>query len=264
MKEVIVRLKEKWKNKKGSYIVEACIILPIVLLGILTLGSLSKSYYWDFKIKTQLDDEMRLTMGASYFDDKGKGLPFRVRNRIGSEVEGEKQSVENFRIEDYRYDFTECGYNSLIALETKYKKNLHIPLIGDYNGYGSEKTLARMFVGDKERRQKFPFDEMEKNEDTKIVYIFPLDGKRYHRERCSYVVPKATELSVREIDKSKVKPCPICKSKNLKGNDRIYVFNGYGDYYHRGACRTVTKNIEKMTVEKAKEKGYTPCSKCNP
>lgn len=122
MKEVIVRLKEKWKNKKGSYIVEACIILPIVLLGILTLGSLSKSYYWDFKIKTQLDDEMRLTMGASYFDDKGKGFPFRVRNRIGSEVEGEKQSVENFKIEDYRYDFTECGYNSLIALETKYKK----------------------------------------------------------------------------------------------------------------------------------------------
>jgi hypothetical protein len=34
--------------------------------------------------------------------------------------------------------------------------------------------------------------------------------------------------------------------------------------YHSEGCEDINKNCKKATLNKAKEKGYTPCSKCNP
>lgn len=47
------------------------------------------------------------------------------------------------------------------------------------------------------------------------------------------------------------------------GNQIVYITKA-GEKYHSAGCIYLSKSKISITLKKAKQDGYTPCSKCNP
>ena len=121
---------------------------------------------------------------------------------------------------------------------------------------------GRKFVGKNGDGTAFGFDNMEKQEDADTVYIFPKDGQRYHKKDCTFVAPEAIQVILNEDLRKEYSPCESCDTKELANGATVYIFEAYGDSYHKKNCSTIEKNIIAIDRETAEEKGYTPCKKC--
>lgn len=246
------------KNKKGHYVVEASIILPIMLIGILTITGLCKIFAIYENVMFAAADESRAAMINSYHTGSDLLLTSRTEKRINDE----NNNVKNVDVYNFKTGYKDGEMNNLISFNLKFKINVTapLPLINktEKEGY----TVCRKFVGNKDEKTNFTFDRMEQNEEGNIVYIFPNDGKRYHKKECSYVKPKATEVILTESIKKKYEPCRICKTDTVSVGSKVYLFLDYGDSYHMKNCNTVEKDTVGMERDIAIKKGYSKCSKC--
>jgi len=50
----------------------------------------------------------------------------------------------------------------------------------------------------------------------------------------------------------------------VAANSTIVYVTKSGTKYHREGCQYLSKSSREITLEEAKDKGYEPCSKCNP
>ena len=73
------------KDKKGHYVVEASIILPIFLIGIITLASVINAYILYENIVFSAVDESRLAMVNNYMVKEDLIYPKKLENRIKAE-----------------------------------------------------------------------------------------------------------------------------------------------------------------------------------
>lgn len=62
---------------------------------------------------------------------------------------------------------------------------------------------------------------------------------------------------------AKTEPQLTTYSQDASVSDYIYV-TGSGEKYHRSDCRYVNDSSERISLEDAIDRGYTPCSVCNP
>lgn len=57
----------------------------------------------------------------------------------------------------------------------------------------------------------------------------------------------------------------IKKSNKKKGDDdQIVYITDSGSKYHTEGCGSLWDSCNEITLEEAKERGYTPCARCNP
>jgi len=103
----------------------------------------------------------------------------------------------------------------------------------------------------------------------KYVAICPLDGNSlYHKYTCEhydktdsfyiYSIPDAKEHSF--------SACYYCKNdEEVKpDNSKVVFVTDTGSKYHRDWCSYLNDSKKEITLEKAKEMGYSSCSRCNP
>ena len=57
-------------------------------------------------------------------------------------------------------------------------------------------------------------------------------------------------------------PCGLCHSGSLKAGSIVYCFRDQDTCYHKGTCRAIHRHSIVVDRTEAKNKGYTPCSKC--
>ena len=122
--------------------------------------------------------------------------------------------------------------------------------------------VFRGLIGSRNQVNPTGFDELEKEKPSSKVWIFPTEGKRYHKRDCPYIAVLPTEAVLTEGIKRKYQSCPICESKNREIGSLIYYFEKTGKAYHTGKCPTVEKYVIEIEKETAVKKGYLPCSKC--
>ena len=92
------------------------------------------------------------------------------------------------------------------------------------------------------------------------VSVSPIPG--YDKKDCTFVAPEAIQVILNEDLRKEYSPCESCDTKELANGATVYIFEAYGDSYHRKNCSTIEKNIIAIDRETAEEKGYTPCKKC--
>lgn len=246
------------REKNGHYIVEASIILPIFLIGIISLSGVISIYKAYENIYFTSVDEARLSMVNTYMIKEDLLLPSRVEKRIKQE----NKDVNQVNVFGFKSGFNEKDNNSLMAFSFNYKMNIKSPLPLVNKTEKEKQIVFRKFIGDCDKHEAFTFDRMTKSENADLVCIFPNDGVRYHKSNCSYVVPKTTAITLSENIKNEYRSCSICGTNKAKIGSRVYVFLDYGDAYHFENCDTIKRNYIEIDREIAEKKGYTPCSKC--
>ncbi len=244
-------------NKRGSYIVEAAICLPMFLIAILAMSSIILMYACIEESNYILSDELGRASIEAPFVDTSLLLP----SRIGKRIKENQSIVEELRQGDYIYRGTRGGYDELIAITYEMRMKSANPFDLASSGEYVLSCMTRAYVG--RTRQDAPMSEAElSGEEVEIVYIFPSRGEKYHNEGCSVLHAAYTSAILSSSLKKKYKACRACKSKNAGIGTLVYVFPDEGASYHVGGCDTLQRNYIKVERSVAIERGYLACLKC--
>jgi hypothetical protein len=243
-------------NKKGSYIVETALTLPVFLISLIVLSSIILMYACIEDSNFILANTMRRSAVEAKYTDLSAFIPVEVRKII----KGSHSQVEAMYITDYIYRGNLGENDEVIALSMDMEMNSDNPLgLGSRAEY--ELSLAtRAYVG--RDREKDPMSEEEFKKSAQAVYVFPKSGEKYHTADCTFVRSGSTSVSLTDAVRRKYHSCPVCDSKNAVDGAIVFIFPNYGDSYHIAGCPTIERRYIEMDKTVAIDRGYTACSKC--
>ena len=72
------------------------------------------------------------------------------------------------------------------------------------------------------------------------------------------------ESDGRNLAVSQKQPAKTNETEKQQDTGKTVYVTKSGSKYHKAGCHTLKSSAKKITVKKAKEEGYEPCSKCNP
>lgn len=246
-------------NRKGFITVEAAIFLPIFIAGVLTLAYLIKFMAAEEAVFHSLTDEARVLCAEAGENPFGAPLfELKTKDRIYDENGDHVSSVD---IDRFLYRYPVHGMSDMISMDLNYDVNIKMPIPFRKSLPVSESLMCRGFVGKEETYDPLPFEEMEKEKDSDLVWIFPRAGGRYHGENCTYITSKPKQMVMTDQIRRKYEPCSICNSRGLSNGSLVYCFRT-GQSFHTGNCPIVDKYVISIEREEAVRKGYTACSKC--
>lgn len=240
------------KCKRGSLIVETTIILPIFLIGILTLAYLMKYIYMADEIETKL-----------VIESKNAAIE---ANLVGTTVAGGflERDAGTLATIDYKniHANSHNGGNDVIIIDATYLTFTRLPIQFIKPVALNESISFRAWTGRKDHNHPMSWDDMRKDGNSDIKYIFPRAGERYHVKDCTYITNSPVEKILTASIKSTYGPCKICDAKTAIMYSLVYCYIKSGEVYHIASCPLVDKYVIEIDKKEAEEKGYTPCKKC--
>lgn len=249
-----------YKNtKKGFITVEAAIFLPIFIIGVLTFAYLIKFLSVQEAVFHSFSDEARIISAEAVINPLSAPLfEPKLKDRIYDE---NGELVTSVGVDHFLYLYPSHGMSGLISMDLNYDVNIKLPIPFYDRLPVSESLVFRGFIGKEEISDPLAFEEMEKEKDSDLVWIFPRAGGRYHGEDCTYIKSEPRQLIMTNQIRRKYDPCGICDSYGLSDGSLVYCFKT-GHSYHTGICPAVEKYVISVEKDEAVGKGYTPCSKC--
>lgn len=242
-------------NKKGSYIVESTISLPIFMIAVIVMCSILLMYSCIEDANFIAATEMRRTTAESIYVNTTPLLPIRVSNRIY-----EHDQVKDIDIKDFRFRQSFLGNDEMIAIKLKVEMKTNNPLNLASKADYDVALVSRAYVG--KIRDEGNMSAAEMMSQSEAVYIFPQSGEKYHNKGCGVLHAAYQATVLNSSLKSKYSSCPLCHSKKAKIGDRVYYFPNDGEDYHLAGCPSLERNYIEIEKQVAIERGYTPCKKC--
>lgn len=243
-------------NKKGNYILESVIVMPIFIVSIVVMTSLILLY-------TSIEDssfimarEMRYAAIKGHFFDTDIELPLIIKK----DMRAHNKMIDDILVSEYGYKVNKLSNDEMIVLSTIINFNIKNPLgLASKSKY--ELVLAtRAYVGKEGDIEPLDEDGFMRNDEE--VYIFPRAGRKYHNINCTYMKAAASPVSLNRIIRNKYGTCPFCGSKKAALGSLVYVFPSYGENYHLPGCDVLERHYIIISKKTAKKRGYGPCSKC--
>jgi len=239
-------------------------MLPLFIIGILTIGYLLKFCMVSEGVHHSLADEAHKIMSQSSV------LPYPafggqdIVKRIDSESRGELRNVSVSRFLYRVPGFSKTGreYTDLIAISVSFDTPVKLPALFRNTVAGERTVLCRAFTGTEQHGPVKPFSEMEQNDGGDTVWVFPRAGERYHDEHCPYIENNPREVLLDRNVRAHYTPCKLCKPDGCRDGTLVYCFETSGHAYHTGECTLVDRYVIEISKEDAEKQGYTPCSKC--
>lgn len=201
--------KSIYQNKSGSYIVEASITLPLLIISICSL-------IFIIKISATCEAITFVTSRSLLDTIFGYNIGFNEKS-LCKDIEEISKYHSDFRVNKYRYLYDDKKMTDLIELDAKV--NFNITNTIGINGHMSfsEKILCRGFTGTSQN--KSPLFEEDFNEFRKAttIYVFPKYGERYHTKECRYIIKSEFEKGyIQKMDREDAlrkgyTPCIVCK-----------------------------------------------------
>ncbi|MCR4567846.1 MAG: pilus assembly protein [Pseudobutyrivibrio sp.] len=145
---------------------------------------------------------------------------------------------------------------SYIDVQVDYSLTFPIGLLGDYTYDVSQRARCRKWVG---------YENANNKSDCRYVYITE-HGEVYHSNYyCTYLNPSVHRILVNQVSSARnkggatYKKCHRCGWSKAKGYAYI---TDYGTAYHSDInCTEIKHNIQKVPYEEVKD-SKRPCSKC--
>lgn len=196
-------------NKKGSYIVEASIVLPILIICISSLIMVIRIISVCENI-TFVTAKSLIESVFGYYDKFNEiSLCMEIENSIND--------VSNFQITQYRYLYQDGSDDGLITLDAKAEFNVNNAIGVKGKISFTEKVLCRGFVGASRNGNPLSEADFADYKEACTVYVFPRYGERFHRSDCRYVKQNmGKEAYIVYMDREDAyrkgfTPCIICK-----------------------------------------------------
>ena len=244
-----------WKmlvNKKGMYILEASIIMPLFIASMVMMISIIPVITACENVVFSASDELRLDSAKAAFIDDGILSPAAIYGRVTSE----NSRISTFSIDSYRQGVTRNGIDELITVKFTAGFRNGISLIPVNGIKFSGNLTSRAFTGSTHT--------VESDSDDSIVYVFPEDGVRFHNLGCRYLHAHCHMTVLTQSLMNRYHPCPLCGARNAHLGETVICFERAGEAYHTQGCRQVEreKYYTETTKSSAERAGYTACSVC--
>jgi hypothetical protein len=174
----------------------------------------------------------------------------------------ENKDLDHVYIESFKYLYKYAGKEDLIGIRVSGNIKIKLPIVFQDMVDISDTLFFRAFTGKEFILDSPDFEDMEEEEESRPVWVFPTAGEKYHEEDCSYINVAAKQALLNSSIKAKYKPCSHCDPGGLEPGSVIYYFESSGGVYHKGSCFIVDRYVISMELKDAEKKGYGPCSKC--
>ena len=239
------------KHEKGSLTVEAALILPMFMMGLLTLVSVLLMHLAGMRIQASLLSEaerlaVRMEDGesiavSSVRDEIARSIPEDTLRFIENGSDG--LDLSGSRLDD---EYIILSLNCNLVPLTDFFGLIKVPL--------TRRCLAHAWTG--YENGFFP--------DTEYVYVTE-DSDVYHIDReCSHILLTVVETSPEEVGSlrndngGRYRPCEICHSS--LSDERLYV-TPEGDRYHKSiSCSALKRTVR--AIRKSETGNRRPCSRC--
>lgn len=208
-------MKEIMKTKidrKGSYLVEATLTLPVMILGavalVLIINIISACETIGFVTSCQL--KKHLLLENSFFNTVS------LCKKLEKEVAEQCPLVNGFHMKSVRSGFQSGGIYDLVSVTTE--TSFHIltcPGIGGKIKF-EEKLMARAFTGALQDASPLDADAFMQGGSACDVIIYPKYGERYHMISCGIVYQQKQDgntgwmMDLEEAKSQGFTPCQIC------------------------------------------------------
>lgn len=241
-------------NKKGNYILESVIIMPIFIVAIIVMASIILLYTSIENSSFIMAREMRCAAIKGHFFDSNYDLPLLIQKGISH------KEVKGTIVSEYGYKVHKFSNDNIINLSMIINFDVKNPLRFASKSKYEMAMATRAYVGKEGDIEPLDEDRFTRNDEE--VYIFPKSGKKYHNKGCTYMKAAAAPVSLSRTIKRKYGACPICGSKNAALGSLVYVFPSYGENYHLPGCDVMDRQYITISRKIAKKRGYDACSKC--
>lgn len=253
-------------SKKGSYITEAVIILPIFIIAVLLMISTVPRIARCERLVFTICDEMAKENIQAHFLKSYT----RCEAKLNDGAERALKEEDSFYLEGLRYCYSDrvsTGSQSftvedVISVDFEAALAYNDPLAMGEDIVFRGKLKCRAFTGSVRENVPMGREEMERDDDSEPVYIFPNRGERYHDSECSVLNPAFEMTSLSQDVRREYRSCELCGSGEKSIGTTVFLFRRAGEAYHTGSCNTVDKYFIEIDKEEAEERGYTPCLKC--
>lgn len=244
-------------NKKGSYVLEAALALPVFLIAVILMSSIILMYACIEDCSFIAANEMRRGAAEAIYADTSVLIPYRIRHEA---ISGHSR-VRSAMLTDFGYRTSRWGKDELIAvtlrLELGSGRKIGIMPAAHYD----LSLVTRAYVGATRSTDPMSESELEGN-DCDPVFIFPKRGEKYHSRGCGFLTAASTHTSLTPALRRKYSSCPLCRSRNASIGSKVYYFPAAGEAYHLHGCPSLERNYIEIDRKDAVRRGYTPCSKC--
>ncbi len=250
-------LKQNTRNKKGTYILEASLLIPPLIIVMALLISVISMVGAAEKALFTMGEELKLADIKAAFMEDPITTPIMVRNRINTD----SKMINGVYLSDYGYLYSDMGLEDLISIGVTLHYSGMNPLGGNSFLNIEQRVCSRAFTG-LDRSGDYGEHALTGYERSQIVYVFPNRGERYHNKSCPFLNPACEKVFLTNEIRSKFKSCSNCHSGGAKTGDIVFCFFTDGKVYHLGKCNAVDKYYVEMEKKDAEAHGYTACASC--
>lgn len=244
-------------KKEGSLSIEAAAIVPMYLVGLLTLASLLLMY--EFRMKMQAS----LLFAAESLAAAGDGLSVSV-------TDVSEMVYDSFGLSESSFRYVENGREGVDFSSSRLDNPEFVELTAEYNmvPFSDFFGLLKVSVSDSAVVHSWCGYNggYLAEDDTEYVYVTD-DSEVFHRDRdCSHIHLSIIETTGNEVGKlrnddgSKYRACELCKARKKDG---VLFVTTDGDRFHNTiTCSGLKRTVRSMKEEEAVRRGLRPCSRC--
>ena len=204
--------KRKKNNRKGSYLVEATMTLPVMILASLAIAMIiniiAACESIGFAASCQLKKHL-LSYNSNW-------NTVSLCRSLEAEVAEQCPQLENFHIKSVRSGYRSSGVEDLISLTTETSFHVfHSSGIGGGVTF-EEKLMARAFTGSLQDASPLGAAAFMQGGTSHDVVIYPKYGERFHKTACGIVQQQKGDgnsgwsMDLEEAERQGFTPCQIC------------------------------------------------------
>lgn len=244
-------------NKKGNYLAEAAVSLPVFIIAVMVMSSVILMYACIEDCNFIMANELRRGAAECAVADTSVAIPYRVKKEIS---EGHSQ-IQSARLTDAGIRTERWGVDELIAVRYRLTLGTANPLGIKAKAHYDLSLVTRAYVGrERDERSMSPGEFMD--DGSVPVFIFPKRGEKYHADGCGFLKAASRPATLNGSIRKRYRSCPLCRSGKAGNGTLIYYFPSAGEDYHLPGCPSLQRNFIETDRQTAIERGYTPCSKC--
>lgn len=170
-------------GKEGSYITEAAISLPVLIICVCAMILIVRIAAVCENIWFAEAEEIRDTGLRAY----KKITDVSLCERIEEKVLSSEESLTDFRVRSCRYLYSKAGIDDLISAEARAVFRVVNVLGIDGEIVFETKIMARGFTGTLRKAEPLPEALFKESGSYREVTVFPRYGIRFHSNKCRYV-----------------------------------------------------------------------------
>ena len=147
-------------TKRGSYIVEAALSMPVLILCITAIALIINIIAICENIGFSSAEQMHKICSSAYIAETGE---FSHGIAVQKAVASDNPKLRSFTVTGFRYRYTKQGVDDLIGLQTKSSFTVANPIGINGNIIFTQRILARAFTGKLENAEPLAAGEFQKN-----------------------------------------------------------------------------------------------------